>query len=64
MTSRSLLGGAFTVNLILCLRSSGEPEVERDIVAEVVPLAAPALLLLGLAMFVFAEAGMLEGLLA
>lgn len=49
-----------TVNRILCLRSSGEPEVERDIVADVVPLAAPALRLLGLAIFVFVEARALE----
>lgn len=53
-----------TVNLILCLRSSGEPEVERDIVADVVPLALPALRLLGRAMFVFVEAGPLDGKLA
>lgn len=61
MTSRSLLGGALTVNLMLCLLSSGEPDVERDMVAEVVPLAAPALRLLCLAMFVFFVAGALDG---
>lgn len=45
---------------MLCLLSSGEPDVERDIVADVVPLAAPALRLLGLAMFVVVEACALE----
>jgi hypothetical protein len=64
ITSRSLLGGAFTVNLILCLRSSGDPEVERDIVADVVPFAGAALRLLGLAILLFVEEAALHNSLA
>jgi hypothetical protein len=64
ITSRSLLGGALTVNLILCLRSSGDPEVERDIVADVVQFAGAALRLLVLAIVLFVEEGALHNSLA
>jgi hypothetical protein len=64
ITSRSLLGGALTVSLILCLRSSGDPEVERDIVADVVQFAGAALRLLVLAIVLFIEEGALHKNLA